>query len=96
MKAQLKEALRQIKVAWALSGIPTYPQELPNPPLGLIDERQAAIIDGLESVCLFLGPYRNLTTLTASMLSLHPECQVLNHAGTRVFPNKNLNFIEEY
>ncbi|HEV8065347.1 MAG TPA: hypothetical protein VGP46_10970, partial [Acidimicrobiales bacterium] len=26
---------------------------------------------------------RNLTTLTASVLSLHPECQVLNHAGKR-------------
>jgi hypothetical protein len=35
-------------------------------------------------VGLILGPYRNLTTLTASVLSLHPECQVLNHAGGRL------------
>ena len=39
---------------------------------------------GLRTVGLILGPYRNLTTLTASVLSLHPECQVLNHAGRRL------------
>jgi hypothetical protein len=38
----------------------------------------------LRTVGLILGPYRNLTTLTASALSLHPECQVLNHAGRRL------------
>jgi hypothetical protein len=35
-------------------------------------------------VGLILGPYRNLTSLAASVLSLHPECQVLNHAGQRM------------
>lgn len=38
-----------------------------------------------NSVCLMLGPYRNLSTLTAATLFLHPQCQVLNHAGDRVF-----------
>jgi hypothetical protein len=32
-----------------------------------------------------VGPYRNLTTLTAAVLFLHPQCQVLNHAGDRIF-----------
>ena len=36
------------------------------------------------TVGLILGPYRNLTTLSASILSLHPRCQVLNHAGGRL------------
>lgn len=43
-----------------------------------------------------LGPYRNLTTLTASLLSLHPACQVLNHAGSFVFPIKAANFLLGY
>ena len=50
----------------------------------------------LNSVCLFLGPYRNLTTLISSILFLHPHCQVLNHAGNRVFNNKNINFLLNY
>src|SRR6185503_1200043 len=33
-------------------------------------------IRDIESVCLALGPYRNLTTLTASTLFLHPNAQV--------------------
>lgn len=33
---------------------------------------------------VFLGPYRNLTTLSAAVLSLHPETCVLNHALDRI------------
>lgn len=50
-------------------------------------------IENLKSVCLFLGPYRNLTTLTAGILSLHPTCQVLNHGMKRVFPRPGDNFL---
>jgi hypothetical protein len=50
----------------------------------------------LKTICILLGPYRNLTTLTASIFSLHPHCQTLNHAGTRILPNKQLNFLKEY
>ncbi|MDX1388229.1 MAG: hypothetical protein R3344_03515 [Acidobacteriota bacterium] len=50
----------------------------------------------LRSLCIFLGPYRNLTTLTASMLALHPHCQVLNHAGERVFEDKRIDFLSDY
>ena len=48
----------------------------------------------LRTVGLILGPYRNLTTLTASVLSLHPECQALNHAGPRLLKGR-LDFIQD-
>jgi hypothetical protein len=51
------------------------------------------IVERIHTVCVFLGPYRNLTTLTASILSLHPHCQVLNHAGARVFGAPEVNFL---
>jgi len=50
----------------------------------------------IKTVCLTLGPYRNLTTLTASVLFLHPNCQVLNHAGDRIFNNSDVNFLSAY
>ena len=49
-----------------------------------------------RTVCLTLGPYRNLTTLTAAVLFLHPNCQVLNHAGDRIFDNSEVNFLSGY
>ncbi len=62
------------------------------------DQIQSASIDisKLNTVCLALGPYRNLTTLTASLIALHPNCQVLNHAGNRVFAHSNLGFLTDY
>ncbi|MEX0852817.1 MAG: hypothetical protein WD036_05985 [Bauldia sp.] len=42
---------------------------------------------------IILGPYRNLTTLTAAVLALHPHCQVLNHASVRLLPDRSLNFL---
>jgi len=53
-------------------------------------------VDDCRSVCLMLGPYRNLTTLTASLVFLHPHCQVLNHAGDRVFGRRSLDFLSDY
>jgi hypothetical protein len=53
-------------------------------------------ISGCKSVCLALGPYRNLTTLTAATLFLHPECQVLNHAGARIYGNREVDFISDF
>lgn len=41
-------------------------------------------ISKLKTVCCILGPYRNLTTLTAAIVALHPDCQVLNHASDRI------------
>jgi hypothetical protein len=48
-----------------------------------------------KSLCLALGPYRNLTTLTASVLFLHPNCQVLNHAGDRIF-GSDIDFLNNF
>lgn len=33
----------------------------------------------MNTICLIVGPYSNLTTLTASIFSLHPRIRVLNH-----------------
>jgi hypothetical protein len=49
----------------------------------------------LDSVCILLGPFRNLTTLTCAVLGLHPNCAVLNHAGLRILPNSRLNFLAD-
>jgi hypothetical protein len=53
-------------------------------------------LTNLKSVCLALGPTRNLTSLTASIIHLHPSCQVLNHAATRVLPINDTNFLVNY
>lgn len=53
-------------------------------------------IDSITTVCLALGPYRNLTTLTAAVVYLHPDCQVLNHAGRRIFGDRRLDFLRAY
>ena len=52
--------------------------------------------DNIRSVCIMLGPYRNLTTLTAGIVFLHPNCQVLNHAALRVLPVKPVNFFQNH
>lgn len=52
--------------------------------------------DSVRTVCMALGPYRNLTTLTASILFLHPKCQVLNHGGQRIFGDGRLDWIASY
>ncbi len=53
-------------------------------------------IKDIKTVAIILGPYRNLTTLTAAVFSLHPNCQVLEHAGSRVFNSRRINFFENY
>jgi hypothetical protein len=50
----------------------------------------------LASLCVLLGPYRNLTTLLAGIVMLHPSCQVLNHAATRILPIAPMNFLIDY
>ncbi len=63
-----------------------------------IDMRTSLCLDvqTVKSVCLALGPYRNLTTLTASILFLHPNCQVLNHAGKRIYGKGEVDFLWNY
>lgn len=48
----------------------------------------------VDKILIFLGPYRNLSTISASLLSLHPNCQVLNHAGERILSKNQLNFLK--
>ena len=50
-------------------------------------------IDNIDTIIFGFGPLRNFTTLLASIFSLHPEVQVLNHGGRRVFRQKKLNFL---
>jgi hypothetical protein len=59
-------------------------------------ESEKIDIASLKTVCMTLGPYRNLTALTAAVLFLHPNCQVLNHAGNRIFGDEKLDFISNY
>ncbi|WP_456417643.1 hypothetical protein [Thiolapillus sp.] len=61
----------------------------------LIDA-QAIDVSAVETLCLALGPYRNLTTLSASLLFLHPHCQVLNHGGARIFGDPRLDFLLDH
>ncbi|MBT5753374.1 MAG: hypothetical protein HOI41_00175 [Acidimicrobiaceae bacterium] len=53
-------------------------------------------IKSCQSVCLTLGPYRNLTTLTGAVLSLHSDCQVLNHGGSRIFGRRQVDFLSSF
>ena len=57
---------------------------------------EKVLVRDIRSICLMLGPYRNLTTLTAAVLFLHPNCQVLNHAGDRIIGRDELDFLSEF
>ena len=59
-------------------------------------ESKSIDIFTLETICFLSGPYRNLTTLTASMAVLHPNCQVLNHAQGRILPHNKVDFFRKY
>lgn len=49
----------------------------------------------MNTICIILGPYRNLTTLTASCCMLHNQVQVLNH-GPYINENNKTNFLVQY
>jgi len=61
-----------------------------------LESSKSINIKSVKSVCLMLGPYRNLTTLTASILFLHPNCQVLNHGASRIYGRKEIDFLSIY
>ncbi len=46
---------------------------------------ELAAADAITTVVLPLGPYRNLTTMTAALFAFHPQAVVLNHAAERIF-----------
>lgn len=47
----------------------------------------------INSVGVIIGPYRNLSTLTAATLALHPQVQVMNHGLERLLADPLANFI---
>lgn len=53
-------------------------------------------VTSLSTVCMLLGPYRNFTTLTSSVLALHPLISVFNHGGERVFGRPDIDFTNGY
>ena len=53
-------------------------------------------ISSINTLICLAGPYRNLTTLTASVAALHPNCQVLNHAHERILPHHEVDFFSDY
>jgi hypothetical protein len=61
-----------------------------------IEASRSIDVTGTRTVCLALGPYRNLTTWTAATLFLHPHVQVLNHAGKRVFGQPEVDFFNGF
>jgi hypothetical protein len=57
-------------------------------------ESSAPSADAFTCLGVLLGPYRNLSTLTAVALALHPSVQVLNHAAERLWRMGGVDFIE--
>lgn len=49
---------------------------------------ELAAADRIGTVVLPLGPYGNLTTMTAALFAFHPNAVVLNHAADRVFGSR--------
>ena len=53
-------------------------------------------VSSINTLVCLAGPYRNLTTLTASIAALHPNCQVLNHAQESILPHQEVDFFSDY
>lgn len=62
----------------------------------LINASKRFDISTIDTLVCLAGPYRNLTTLTASIAALHPNCQVLNHAQERILPHQEVDFFSDY
>lgn len=57
-------------------------------PLSAIEKRTR---ESISTIVVPLGPYRNLTTLTAAIFALHPNAIVLNHAGARMWSDAGVD-----
>ena len=53
-------------------------------------------ISSVRTICLALGPYRSFTTVTASFIARHPECQAINHGGKQILGDPLLDFLGRY
>ena len=50
-------------------------------------------LGSVRTLCLALGPYRSYTTVTAGYIGTHPHCLALNHGGSSVIGDPELDFI---
>lgn len=49
----------------------------------------------IKTLCMPLGPYRNLTTVSAAIYALHPQAFVLNHGGIRLWRDPEMDFFTD-
>lgn len=49
----------------------------------------------METVAVYFGALRSLTTISSAMMSLHPEVTVLNHAFERIFADAKTDFLRD-
>lgn len=47
----------------------------------------------MDTVAVYLGAHRSLTTISSAMMALHPEVMVLNHAYMRIFADQAHDFL---
>ena len=93
LRANFKEDRRRRRARHLLNQRGNYPTELPNPDLQPLEAKGEAELEAIQTLGIFLGPYRNLTSLVAAVLYLHPHCQVLNHAGSRLLDRSEVDFL---
>lgn len=60
-----------------------------------LNDNERELAKRIDRIVIPIGPYRNLTTLTAAIFALHPECVVLNHAAVRILPRPELDFLRD-
>jgi len=59
------------------------------------NEEEKHVASNINTICIPLGPYRNLTTLLASLFATHFQCLTLNHAGKRILSDKKIDFFHQ-
>jgi hypothetical protein len=96
LRAQIKDGQRVRRAARLLNQRSNYPTELPNPDARPLDAKRLEELDQIQTLGIFLGPYRNLTSLIAAVLFLHPHSQVLNHAGPRLLDRREYDFLRQH
>jgi hypothetical protein len=67
-----------------------------NPGSHLEEDARVPRAENIGAVGVFLCPNRNLTTLTAAILSFHPRVQVLNHGFERLQAAGLLRFLHSH
>src|SRR6266511_4419756 len=72
--------------------ISSAPLEQRDPDLSTaFNDREIAVAENIRHLCVPLGPYRNLTNITAAIFATHKRALVLNHAAIRVLSDESLD-----